>query len=103
MSISFNSAINAYRNAASFASSPADSAEASSGSDAFSSLVAQPAEKSISLLRGAERVAIGSLTKQADITDVVTAVNQAESTLKTVIAVRDRLISAFQDLEKMPI
>jgi flagellar hook-basal body complex protein FliE len=106
MSISFNSAISAYRNAASYATNPgSDNTDATSGQGggAFAGLIEQPATSSISSLRSAERTAIGSLTKQADITDVVSAVTQAETTLKTVIAVRDRLISAFQDLEKMPI
>lgn len=104
MSISINSAINAYRNAASFAKSPDENSDVSAGQGgAFSSLVGAPIENSISSLRSAERATIASLTKQADITDVVTAVTQAENTLKTVVAVRDRLISAFQDLEKMPI
>jgi flagellar hook-basal body complex protein FliE len=108
MSISFNSAISAYRDAANIArnnggSSEDPSSASSGGSSIFSGLVSMPVENSIGLLRHAEKTAMGSFTKQADITDVVTAVTNAETTLKTVIAVRDRLLSAFQELEKMPI
>jgi flagellar hook-basal body complex protein FliE len=33
----------------------------------------------------------------------VTAVSQAETTLQTVVAVRDKVIAAYQDIIKMPI
>jgi flagellar hook-basal body complex protein FliE len=40
---------------------------------------------------------------QADIVNVVNAVNAAELTLNTVVAVRDKVIAAYQDILKMPI
>ena len=40
---------------------------------------------------------------RADLVDVVTAVAAAESTLETVIAVRDEVIKAYQDIMRMPI
>ena len=40
---------------------------------------------------------------QADIVNVVNAVNAAELTLETVVAVRDKVIAAYQDILKMPI
>ncbi len=39
---------------------------------------------------------------QADIVDVVNAVNSAELTLDTVVAVRDKVISAYQSIMQMP-
>jgi flagellar hook-basal body complex protein FliE len=106
MSISINSAISAYNNAASITKNLGGaSAEKSevSGQNIFAGLVSNPISNSIGNLRKAESSAIGNLANQADITDVVTAVTKAESTLKTVIAVRDRLVNAWQELEKMPI
>jgi flagellar hook-basal body complex protein FliE len=38
-----------------------------------------------------------------DIRDVVMAVNNAEVTLQTVVAVRDKVIAAYQDIMRMPI
>jgi flagellar hook-basal body complex protein FliE len=106
MSIGIGSAISAYNNAANITRNFGDGAAAKSqeaGSNIFSGLVSNPVDSSIGSLRKAESFAIGNLTKQADITDVVTAVTKAEGTLKTVVAVRDRLIGAWQELEKMPI
>lgn len=40
---------------------------------------------------------------RADLVDVVTAVAAAEATLETVIAVRDEVIKAYQDIMRMPI
>ena len=40
---------------------------------------------------------------QANLQDVVEAVNAAEVTLQTVVAVRDRMIAAYQDIIRMPI
>ena len=106
MSISINSAISAYTNAANVMKNAGD-ASATSGADAvsntFSGLIEKPIANTIGSMRSAESAAMGSLSKQVDTTDVVTAVTKAETTLRTVIAVRDRLVSAFQDLEKMPI
>lgn len=50
-----------------------------------------------------EAVATKALMGKADITDVVTAISNAETALSTVVAVRDRVINAYQDIIKMPI
>jgi len=44
-----------------------------------------------------------AVTGEADLTDVVAAITSAELTLQTVVAVRDRLISAYQEIMRMPI
>lgn len=50
-----------------------------------------------------ENMAMKNLAGKADIADVVTAVTNAETALNTVVAVRDRVINAYQDIIKMPI
>ena len=40
---------------------------------------------------------------QAEMVDVVTAVSNAEMVLETVTTVRDRVISAYQEIMRMPI
>jgi flagellar hook-basal body complex protein FliE len=37
------------------------------------------------------------------VTDVVIAVGRAEVALQTAVAVRDRVVSAYQDIMRMPI
>jgi flagellar hook-basal body complex protein FliE len=43
------------------------------------------------------------VTEEADLTEVVQAVTSAEVTLQTVVSIRDRLVSAFQEIMRMPI
>ena len=50
-----------------------------------------------------EALATKALAGKADITSVVTAVANAEIALNTIVAVRDRAISAYQDIIRMPI
>ena len=40
---------------------------------------------------------------KADLVDVVTAVAAAEATMETVVAVRDEVIKAYNDIMRMPI
>lgn len=40
---------------------------------------------------------------KAELIDVVTAISAAEASLETVIAVRDQVISAYQEIMRMPI
>ena len=50
-----------------------------------------------------EAVSVQAAARQAELVDVVTAVTSAEVTLQAVIAVRDRLVQAYQEIVKMPI
>lgn len=54
-------------------------------------------------VKAAETVSIQAAAKRADITDVVTAVSNAEMALESVVAVRDRVVQAYQDILRMPI
>ncbi|MDB5454692.1 MAG: flagellar hook-basal body protein FliE [Caulobacter sp.] len=40
---------------------------------------------------------------KAELVDVVTAISSAEASLETVMAVRDQVISAYQEIMRMPI
>ncbi len=51
----------------------------------------------------AEAKATRAIAGQGSITDVVTAVSKAELALQTTVAVRDRVVQAYQDIMKMPI
>ena len=47
--------------------------------------------------------AIATVSGQTSLQEVVEAVNAAELTLQTVVAVRDRMIAAYQEILRMPI
>ena len=54
-------------------------------------------------MRQGEAETLKAAAGKADVTDVVTAVAEAEVTLQTVVAVRDRVIQAYQEILRMPI
>lgn len=53
--------------------------------------------------RTAEKVSLNAVSGKVDVVDLVTAVNGAEMTLQTVLAVRDRVVQAYQEIMRMPI
>ncbi len=103
MTVNLNDAISAYLGAARGAGpdglDPRDKAQ----SGDFAGALREVAEDAVQALREGEAASLKAAAGKADITDVVTAVSQAEITLQTVVAVRDRVIQAYQDILRMPI
>lgn len=73
------------------------------GSSDFAEALRGATEEAIGVLRKGEAESFRAAAGQANITEVVTAVSQAEITLQTVVAVRDRVIQAYQEILRMPI
>lgn len=53
--------------------------------------------------RAAETQIAAQVQGKAELVDVVTAISSAEASLETVMAVRDQVISAYQEIMRMPI
>ncbi len=70
---------------------------------AFQALVTQSVAHAETQGRAAEAVARGVVTGQAEMVNVVTQIAAAEVALDTVVAVRDQVISAYQEIMRMPI
>jgi flagellar hook-basal body complex protein FliE len=102
---SFNAAIAAYNSAArsyengSLKTEPTISP---AGSD-FASVLKEGARTAIDIGKKSEEMSKAAIAGKADVRDVVAAVNNAELTLQTVVAVRDKVITAYNDILKMPI
>ncbi len=69
----------------------------------FADLMKQSVKDSVETMKAGETMSAKAVTGEADLTDVVQAVTSAELTLQTVTAVRDKVISAYQDIMRMPI
>ena len=54
-------------------------------------------------LRTAEAAGAAQVAGKGDLVDVVTAIGAAEVALDTMVAVRDRVVSAYQDIMRMQI
>jgi flagellar hook-basal body complex protein FliE len=54
-------------------------------------------------IKKSEQVSKKVITKEASLTDMVTALSEAEIALQSVVNIRDKVISAYQDIIKMQI
>ena len=81
----------------------ASQAGAQGGPASFGSALADAMKDAVGTLRAGETAATQGAAGQGDIVQVVSAVNAAEMTLETVVAIRDKVISAYQDIMRMPI
>ncbi len=98
---SYAGAVAAYQRAAS--GGEAESTGASAGGSTFADLVKTAAGSAMETATAGEAASIAALQGRADISEVVTAVAEAELTLQTVIAVRDKALDAYHDIIRMPI
>jgi flagellar hook-basal body complex protein FliE len=73
------------------------------GKASFGDTIRNLASSAIDSLKQSERASAAAVTGKAELTDVVEAVTRAEMTIQTVVAMRDRLLSSYQEIMRMPI
>ena len=81
----------------------AGAAVAEAGGPEFSQLLSNVMGDVTQATRAAETQMTQAVQGQGSMIDVVTAVSAAEASLETVIAVRDQVIQAYQEIMRMPI
>ncbi|MFN9928039.1 MAG: flagellar hook-basal body complex protein FliE [Phenylobacterium sp.] len=69
----------------------------------FGDLVKSAITDAMSASKQAEHTMAAQVAGRAELVDVVTAISAAEASLETVLAVRDQVISAYQEIMRMPI
>jgi flagellar hook-basal body complex protein FliE len=69
----------------------------------FQQTLTDALHSAVGTMRVGEAASAQGATGQGDLVGVVNAVTAAELTLETVVAIRDRVIAAYQDIMKMPI
>ena len=74
-----------------------------SGDGGFGATLQRAIEGAVEVGQAADTASTQALLGQGSVTDVVLALQRAELTLKTAVAVRDRVIAAYQDVLRMPI
>jgi flagellar hook-basal body complex protein FliE len=109
MDVSLGKAANAYKLASAMGAKGGVeggdmfASEADATKPNFAELVTEGLDKARSTAYGGEAISSKALANKAELSDLVTAVNNAELTLNTVVAIRDKLIGAYQDIIRMPI
>lgn len=69
----------------------------------FGEVMGSMAKDALDSLKGGESMSISGMQGKANTREVVDAVLQAEQTLKTATAFRDKIVSAYLDITKMQI
>jgi flagellar hook-basal body complex protein FliE len=105
MAIDFTTAVNAYKAAAKTvaAGDTAKAAPSATAGDSFASMVGDSLNSAVKSGYKAESLSMKQIAGEADLKDVITAVANAEQTLETVVAVRDKVLNAYNEILKMPI
>lgn len=80
-----------------------NAAQAKPAGGSFASLVENIVTNAVETGKASEAASADLVRGKAELVDVVTAVNAAEMSLETLVAVRDKVISAYQDIMRMPI
>lgn len=97
------SALNSVRQTTGSSPVPARAATAEAGPASFAEMLSRVASDSVGTMRAAESSSIESIRGKASVQQVVDAVMAAEQTLQATIAVRDKLVGAYQELTRMQI
>lgn len=106
MKVSLGAAAAAYANAARALGAPQPTQSQSAQSalqGGFQQALQTAATQSVDALKAGETISMEAIAGKAQLSDVVTAVTNAEVTLQTVVAVRDKVIQAYQEILRMPI
>ena len=108
MAVSFVAANAAYQAAAKVGGASATEAAAQAAATqgaggSFSDALASAVKAAENTMHTGEIASAQGAAGKGDVVQVVNAVTAAELTLETVVAIRDRVISAYQDIMKMPI
>lgn len=69
----------------------------------FAQVLSQSMGDMVQSSHKAEQAMAAHVQGRAELVDVVTAVSSAQSSLETVMAVRDQVIGAYQEIMRMPI
>ena len=75
----------------------------SAGADDFGSMLKRVVDGVTESGRKAESQAVSAAAGKGDLVDVVTAVAESETALQTLVAVRDRVISSYEEIMRMQV
>ena len=76
---------------------------AATGDTSFAAVLKEAIGSVAEMGRKSDAQARAAVNGKANIVDVVTAVSETEVAIDAVVAVRDRVIAAYEDIMKMPI
>ena len=98
-------AANAYRTTSALTGANQDKPldQAATGAPDFANMVKSAVETVMDKGAASDAQALAMTQGKANVVDVVTAVAETEVAMETMVSVRDRVISAYQEIMRMPI
>ena len=103
MTVSVNNVLAAYARQAKDTEAGGMEARSADPGKSFADLLGDSLSSAVEAGRQSEHMSAQAIAGKADLNEVVSAVTNAEITLQTVIAIRDRVIQAYQEIVQMPI
>jgi flagellar hook-basal body complex protein FliE len=89
--------------AAAQAAAPLQPPPAAAAGPDFGQMVSSALKDAVGASRNAEAQMAAQVQGKASLVDVVTAISSAETSLQTVISIRDQVIASYQQIMNMPI
>jgi flagellar hook-basal body complex protein FliE len=80
-----------------------DKSKVPGGDTSFGQLVQSAIDDAVTASKGAETQMTNQVQGKGSLIDVATALSSAQASLETVMAVRDQVISAYQEIMRMSI
>ena len=105
----FNAATAAYGNASRLinqAAKPNTDLQAlagGGGGGSFADMLAQQVQGVVDAGKTSDAMAIDMVNGKANVVDMVTALSETEMAIESMVTVRDRVISAYEEIMRMPI
>ena len=104
----FNAAAAAYGNASRLINQSAKpqadlTAQAASGGGNFADLLAQNVQGVVDQGKQSDQMALDMVSGKANVVDMVTALSETEMAIESMVTIRDRVISAYEEIMRMPI
>jgi flagellar hook-basal body complex protein FliE len=107
MTTPFNAVAAAYNNASRLIADKNTSTLGGAGEKAnsqdFAKLIAQGLQGVMDAGQTSDRLSMDLVNGKANVVDVVTAISQTELAMESMVAVRDKVISAYEEIMRMPI
>jgi len=69
----------------------------------FADLLAQQVQGVVEAGRASDAMAIDMVNGKANVVDMVTAIGQTEIAIESMVTIRDRVITAYEEIMRMPI
>lgn len=73
------------------------------GGPDFGKLLAESIQSVASAGQQSEKMTVDMVNGKANVVDVVTSISQTELAMESLVSVRDRVISAYEEIMRMPI